>query len=132
MLERLQGAGIHVERNTELVAFEQSEGGVRATLRTAGASPETCAARYLAGCDEHTRRCVQTSESDSRGAATHGFYVADVEASGATVDRELHLELDESDDLLAVFPLKAQGASGSSELSATIDSPRDTCRSTMT
>lgn len=51
LLGRLKYAGIHVERNTEFVAFEQSEDGVRATLRTAGASPETCTARYLAGCD---------------------------------------------------------------------------------
>lgn len=110
LLERLQDAGIHVERNTELVSFEQSEGGVHATLRTADASPVTCIARYLAGCDgAHSTVRANLGIGFPGGSYSRLFYVADVEASGATVDRELHIELDESDDLLAVFPLKAQG-----------------------
>src|SRR6185437_6396520 len=36
------------------------------------------------------------------------FYVADVQAAGAPVDGELHIDLDEA-DFLAVFPLKGKG-----------------------
>jgi hypothetical protein len=42
------------------------------------------------------------------GAYTHLFYVADVEASGPTVNGELHLALDTTDFLFA-FPLKGEG-----------------------
>src|SRR5436853_631960 len=41
------------------------------------------------------------------GTYQHLFYVADVEASGATVDRQLHVSIDES-DFVAVIPLKAE------------------------
>ena len=42
------------------------------------------------------------------GTYTHLFYVADVEASGAAMNGELHVALDTT-DFLAVFPLKGEG-----------------------
>src|SRR5438034_1242047 len=42
------------------------------------------------------------------GTYEHLFYVADVEASGPLLDRELHVSIDES-DFAAIFPLKAEG-----------------------
>jgi FAD binding domain len=42
------------------------------------------------------------------GQYAHLFYVADVEASGATMNGELHVALDTT-DFLAVFPLKGDG-----------------------
>ena len=41
------------------------------------------------------------------GTYEHLFYVADVEASGPLVDRELHVSLDESDSLAAFRRRKA-------------------------
>jgi hypothetical protein len=42
------------------------------------------------------------------GTYTHIFYIADVDASGAAIDGELHVALDTT-DFLAVFPLKGDG-----------------------
>jgi 2-polyprenyl-6-methoxyphenol hydroxylase-like FAD-dependent oxidoreductase len=42
------------------------------------------------------------------GTYDHLFSVADVEASGATMNGELHVALDRT-DFLAVFPLKGEG-----------------------
>jgi hypothetical protein len=42
------------------------------------------------------------------GTYEHMFYVADVEASGETMNGELHVALDRS-DFLVVFPLKGEG-----------------------
>jgi hypothetical protein len=42
------------------------------------------------------------------GTYEHLFYVADVEASGETMNGELHVALDRS-DFLVVFPLKSEG-----------------------
>ena len=50
LIDRLATAGVQVERQTELVAFEQTSDGVRARLRRPdGETP--CEAAYLAGCD---------------------------------------------------------------------------------
>ena len=46
------------------------------------------------------------------GTYTHLFYVADVDASGAVMNGELHVALDTT-DFLAVFPLKGDGARAS-------------------
>ena len=42
------------------------------------------------------------------GTYEHLFYVADVDASGAVMNGELHVALDTT-DFLAVFPLKGEG-----------------------
>src|SRR5690349_24791346 len=44
----------------------------------------------------------------SGGTYSHLFYVADVEADGATMNGELHVALDTS-DFLAMFPLDGAG-----------------------
>src|SRR3954469_24801222 len=51
LIERLDALGVNVERQTELLRFEQSDDGVRATLRRPDGSEEVCHAAYLAGCD---------------------------------------------------------------------------------
>ena len=42
------------------------------------------------------------------GTYSHLFYVADVEASGAVMNGELHVALDGA-EFLAVFPMKGSG-----------------------
>jgi 2-polyprenyl-6-methoxyphenol hydroxylase-like FAD-dependent oxidoreductase len=109
LIQRLVDAGVHVERRTELIAFEDSGNGVIAHLKSLDGEQETCAAAYIAGCDgAHSivRQSLQIGFAG--GIYDHLFYVADVQASGATMNGELHIALDSS-DFLVVFPLKAQG-----------------------
>ena len=51
LIDRLATAGVRVERQTELVAFEQTSDGVRARLRRADGATNACEAAYLVGCD---------------------------------------------------------------------------------
>src|SRR5688572_14231641 len=51
LIEELEASGVKVERRTELIRFEPRGEGVRAALRHADGSEETCDAAYLAGCD---------------------------------------------------------------------------------
>ncbi len=66
----------------------------------------TCEAAYIAGCDgAHSIVRELLRIGFPGGAYTHLFYVADVQASGPTMNGELHLALD-SNDFLFAFPLK--------------------------
>src|ERR1700704_2317084 len=51
LIDRLAEAGVQVERQTELVAFEETAASVRACLKRADGGTNTCEAAYLAGCD---------------------------------------------------------------------------------
>src|SRR5205807_5092508 len=51
LLGHLARLGVHVERSTELLRFEQQSDSVRAVVRRAGGGEETIEAAYLAGCD---------------------------------------------------------------------------------
>jgi 2-polyprenyl-6-methoxyphenol hydroxylase-like FAD-dependent oxidoreductase len=109
LIERLNACGVEVERRTELVKFEDSADRVLAHLKRPDGAIEACEATYIAGCDgAHSivRDALQIGFPG--GAYTHLFYVADVQASGPTMNGELHLALDTSDFLFA-FPLKGQG-----------------------
>lgn len=106
---RLRSSGVEVEWNTELVDFAQTSDGVQATLRTPDGTEQICDAAYIAGCDgAHSRVRDVLQTAFPGGTYAHMFYVADVEASGPVMDRELHVALDVA-DFLAVFPLKAPG-----------------------
>jgi len=109
LIERLTASGVAVERNTELVEFEDAAGGVRAHLKRADGILETCEAAYLAGCDgAHSNVREALTIGFPGGTYAHLFYVADVEAAGAAMNGELHVALDTT-DFLAVFPLKGEG-----------------------
>jgi 2-polyprenyl-6-methoxyphenol hydroxylase-like FAD-dependent oxidoreductase len=109
LVERLQAVGIQIERRTELTGFADTGEGVRAKLRLPDGTEETCEAAYLAGCDgAHSAAREAMHAGFPGGTYAHLFYVADVEATGPVMDRELHAALDEA-DFLAVFPLKAPG-----------------------
>src|SRR5437660_3228498 len=51
LIERLAAEGVEVERRTELLAFEETFGRVRAQLKQDDGTLETCEAAYVAGCD---------------------------------------------------------------------------------
>src|SRR5262245_60290511 len=109
LIEHLAALGVRVERQTELLRFEQHDAGVRAALRRRDGAEEMCAAAYLAGCDGAS----STFRGDlairfAGGTCTGLFDVADVEARGLATDEEPHLDLEEA-DFLVVFPLQGRG-----------------------
>jgi 2-polyprenyl-6-methoxyphenol hydroxylase-like FAD-dependent oxidoreductase len=109
LIERLHALGVDVERQTEVLGFDESGDGVRVRIKRPGGAVETCEAAYLAGCDGAHSVVRQTLDVGFPGGTyQHLFYVADVEASGAAMNGELHAALDEA-DFLAVFPLKEPG-----------------------
>jgi len=112
LIERLQQAGVSVERHTELVGFSDDGEHISARLRRADGAAETCEARYLAGCDG-ARSLVRERLALGFPGGTYRqvFYVADIEGSGPAVNGELNVDLDEA-DFLAVFPLAGAGAAG--------------------
>ena len=109
LIARLRELGVTVERGVELTSFTESGDGVRAQLRTAEGTEATADARFLAGCDGARSQVRESLGSDFAGGTyQHLFYVADIEGSGAPMDGELHVDLDEA-DFLAVFPLAGSG-----------------------
>ncbi len=109
LIDRLAQAGVVVERETELVAFEEATDRVLAQLKRADGASETCKTRYIAGCDgAHSTVREALTIGFPGGTYDHLFYVADVDARGAAMNGELHAALDTS-DFLAVFPLKDDG-----------------------
>jgi 2-polyprenyl-6-methoxyphenol hydroxylase-like FAD-dependent oxidoreductase len=109
LIERLDTMGVRVERRTELVRFDQRPEGVRATLRRPDGSEETGEAAYLAGCDGAHSTVREGLAIGFPGGTYEGlFYVADVEASGPSIDGELHVDLDDG-DFVGIFPLKGEG-----------------------
>jgi 2-polyprenyl-6-methoxyphenol hydroxylase-like FAD-dependent oxidoreductase len=109
LVERLNEAGVQIERRTELMKFEETADRVIAHLRRPDGEQETCATAYIAGCDG-ARSTVREALGIGfpGGIYDHLFYVADVEAAGATVNGELNIALDRT-DFLVVFPLKGEG-----------------------
>ena len=108
LIERLAEAGVHVERETELLSFEDAD-RVHAHLKRADGTGDTCAAAFIAGCDGAHSTVREVLHIDFRGGTyAHLFYVADVDASGPVMNGEIHTALDTS-DFLVVFPLKGEG-----------------------
>jgi len=109
LVERLRGAGVEVERRTELVGFEDDGRGVQAKIRSPDGGEESCECDYVAGCDgAHSTVRDVLKVGFPGGTYGHMFYVADVQAKGPVMNRELNVALDTS-DFLAVFPLIEPG-----------------------
>ena len=109
LIERLDALGVKVERETELVRFDQTSDGVHAILRRTNGSEDACEAAYLAGCDGAHSTVREALATGFPGGTYSGlFYVADVDAAGPAADGEIHVDIEEA-DFLAVFPLKGTG-----------------------
>jgi 2-polyprenyl-6-methoxyphenol hydroxylase-like FAD-dependent oxidoreductase len=109
LIDRLAEAGVQVERQLELVAFEETAASVRACLKRADGGTNTCEAAYLAGCDgAHSAVREGLRIGFPGGTYNHLFYVADVDARGTVMNGELHGALDTT-DFLIVIPLKDDG-----------------------
>ena len=122
LIEHLATEGIVVERQTELLGFDDDGTRVLARLRGPDGTEQVCEAEYLAGCDgaRSTVRDVLGTGFPG-GTYAHLFYVADAEGRGPVVNGELHVALDDS-DFLAAFPMKG---SGHARLIGTVEAPGD-------
>ncbi len=109
LIERLSEVGVQVERQTELLGFAEANSRVIARLKRPDGVEETCEAAYIAGCDgAHSAVREGLQIGFPGGTYNRLFYVADVQARGATLNGELHIALDKA-DFLAMFPLKGEG-----------------------
>lgn len=106
LLDTLRNAGVSVERQTELVDFEEQPDRIVARLKRGDGQLQTCEAAFVAGCDGARSRVREALSIDFPGGTyEHLFYVADVEARGVVMNGDVHVGLDRT-DFLAVFPLK--------------------------
>jgi 2-polyprenyl-6-methoxyphenol hydroxylase-like FAD-dependent oxidoreductase len=109
LIDRLAELGVNVERQTELLDFEEVSGGIRAQLKLKDGSSQIHEVAYIAGCDgAHSVVRQKLNIGFPGGTYSHLFYVADVEATGEVMNGELHVGLDKS-EFLAIFPLKDDG-----------------------
>jgi 2-polyprenyl-6-methoxyphenol hydroxylase-like FAD-dependent oxidoreductase len=97
-VERLRALAVEVERETELVSFEDNGASVPARVRTPDRGERTIEARYLAGCDG-ARSPVRHALGDSFESGTYRqvFYVGGVELSRLEPAGEAHIALDAAD-----------------------------------
>src|SRR5579864_8551154 len=109
LIDLLSKAGVTIERRTELLDFAERTDDIVARLKRADGSVERCETRFIAGCDGAHSTVRETLQIGFAGGTyEHLFHVADVEASGAAMNGDLHVAFD-STDFLAVFPLKGEG-----------------------
>jgi len=109
LIDRLARTGVEVERETELVAFEETADRMLVRLKRSDGATEGCEVAYVAGCDgAHSTVRETLAIGFPGGTYSHLFYVADVEARGTAMNGEIHAALDTT-DFLAVFPLKDEG-----------------------
>lgn len=103
LVERLRALGVEVERQTEMLSFEDKGSHVEVLVRRADGSEEKGSATYLAGCDG-ARSPVrhQIGSGFEGGTYKQVFYVADVVATGVEPAGEAHIAFDESEFVLVM------------------------------
>ncbi|KAE8137281.1 FAD binding domain-containing protein [Aspergillus pseudotamarii] len=98
----LNTMGVHVERNRELVEYQEKESFITAQLRNLtkphidNDDMETCEAAFIVGCDG-ARSAVRQNCGIGFEGATYSklFYVADIEGSGPSLNGQAHLSLND-------------------------------------
>ena len=103
--ETLEGLGVRVEREKELVEFEDVEGGVRARFKDLnGGEEETCEAAFIVGCDGAHSTVRRVCDIGFEGETySQLFFVADVEGSGNVLNGEAHINISDV-DMAILFP----------------------------
>jgi 2-polyprenyl-6-methoxyphenol hydroxylase-like FAD-dependent oxidoreductase len=109
LIERLEKMGVTVQRNTEMLGFEDKGGHVAVRLRGPDGTERVCEAGYVAGCDgarSTTRHLLGAGFAG--GTYERIFYVADVDVSGQAANGEIHLSLEQA-DFVALFAYSRDG-----------------------
>lgn len=103
--DELRRVGANVEQGTELIALEDQDDAVRATLRTPKGD-ESLLASFVCGCDG-AHSAVRQALGVGFGGGTYKqiFYVLDAEVAGELADQEIHFAFSDY-DIFGVFPLK--------------------------
>jgi 2-polyprenyl-6-methoxyphenol hydroxylase-like FAD-dependent oxidoreductase len=105
--ERLEKAGVLVERETELVAFRQPEQttGVQATLRRSDGTLEELEAAYLIDAEGAHSTVRRSMDLPFEGKSLpHSYALADLHVDGDLPEDQLSIFLADS-GLLAAFPM---------------------------
>jgi 2-polyprenyl-6-methoxyphenol hydroxylase-like FAD-dependent oxidoreductase len=111
LISKLAAHGVEVERPTEVVALSTADNHVLARLRHANGTTDECEATYVVGCDgarSFVREALRVQYPG--GTYSHLFYVADVEASGPTMNGEAHFALEDDGNFLACIALRKNQA----------------------
>lgn len=118
LVAKLQSLGIEVERQIECLEYQDKGDYIDARLRAADGSEHHYQAGWIAGCDG-ARSTVRNQIGGGFPGGTYDkiFFVADVEASGATANGEAHVALDKSDFVIWL----AYGDSGQGRLIGVVD-----------
>ena len=82
LIAHLEEAGVHIERQTELVGFEERDNGVSVTTSRKGVE-KSFRTRYICGCDGARSTVRHTlGIGFTGGTYDQSFYVADVDGEG--------------------------------------------------
>lgn len=101
LVEKLVELGVGVDRNTELLDFVEDDMHIIATLRLQDGSQEELAASFIVGCDGAHSAVRRIAEIGFEGDVyPQLFYVADIEATGPTIDGNVHVNFNSEGVLL--------------------------------
>ncbi|MDL5365428.1 FAD-dependent oxidoreductase [Xanthomonas sp. NCPPB 2654] len=121
LIAQLAALGVAVERDTELVAFDDHGDRVAARLRLPDGREQAVEVRYLAACDGARSTVRHRLGVDFEGGTYRQvFYVADVELSGLQSTDEAHIALGDGDFILVL----AYSAAGNYRLIGTVRDAR--------
>jgi 2-polyprenyl-6-methoxyphenol hydroxylase-like FAD-dependent oxidoreductase len=105
----LRSLGTEVERQTELVDFNQNEKGTTSILNSPNGK-ETVSAEYICGCDgAHSLVRHHLPTDFPGGSYSQVFFVADVIAEGEAAKLDLQISLS-YDDFCIIMPIKSLGS----------------------
>ncbi len=109
LLGHLEAAGVTVERNTELVDFEDDGSGVMAKLR-GNNGLSFARSQYIVGCDgAHSAVRHGLKLGFPGGAYEQSFYVADVRGEGPVTEEGLDIVLG-SYGFALIMPVRQRGS----------------------
>ncbi|MCL2447606.1 MAG: FAD-dependent monooxygenase, partial [Polyangiaceae bacterium] len=105
--QKLESLGVIIERGAELLDFEERSGHVTARLRGPDGVVRGCDVPFIAGCDGARSAVRHTLGVGFHGGTyAHLFYVADVEAEGPQMNREVHVAFADDGNFVVCFGLR--------------------------
>lgn len=109
LVDLLKQEGVEIERQTELIGFEQNATSVTAHI-SKPKGKEIFTADYLCGCDgAHSIVRHQMPTEFPGGAYSQVFFVADVQATGEMAGGGVQISVSKK-DFCIVMPIKTKGS----------------------